>query len=134
MDTDTFLTQAFQVIQNFHQLTPHLKIIAVLTLCISAWKVSAFKPYWDKLGWFKSFVAPTCMLILAIMNGVTGPFNFHMIVNALMIGVGSVGFHELLDAVKTIPHIGPKWLLGVQLLSDLTQFVSKFFTKKKIAQ
>ena len=132
MDTGTFLTQAFQVIQDFHQLTPHLKLISILTLCISAWKVSAFRPYWDKLGWFKTFFAPACMFILSIVNGVTGPLNIHILFNAVMIGLGSVGFHEILDAVKTIPHIGPKWMIAVNVISDLTQSMTQRFTKKPI--
>lgn len=125
MDVGTFVTQAFQVFQSFHELTPKIVMIGVLTLIISAWKVSVFKPYWEKLGSFKTLCAPASMFFLAVINSVNGPLNFHIIFNALMIGFTSVGFHELLDSIKLMPHIGPRWVVMVNVISDLTHLISK---------
>lgn len=131
MDVGTFITQAFEVVKDFRTLTPHLQMIGILTLIISAWKVSAFRPYWDKIGSAKTLVAPAAMILLSVINSLNGPMNLHVILNAIMIGLGSVGFHELLDCLKKLPHIGPRWLVAVNVLSDLTQNMSRKLVYRK---
>jgi hypothetical protein len=134
MDVGTFLNQVFSVIQDFHTLAPHMQLISILTLSISLWKVSAFRPYWEKLGWFQPFFASACSFLLAILNSLGGqPLTFHTFMNAFMVGVGSVGFHEMLDALKLIPHLGPKWLLGIDAASKLTMKMTRPLVKKKVA-
>lgn len=131
MDVGSFLTEAFSVVTTFGQISTHLKIIGILTLLISFFKVSSFNPLWHKLGWAKTFLAPFLAFVLSVVSAINGPFNFHVFMNAMMIGFGSVGFHEMLDAIKTIPGLGPKWMLIInfvsQIVNDTTNFVSQLF-------
>lgn len=121
MDIGTFLTKAFSVVSDFGTLSPHLKLAAVLTISISAWKVSAFQPLWKKLGSWQVIVSPALSVILGIVNALfsTGTISLNVIMNALVVGFGSVAFHEFMDALKTIPGIAPFWQNVINFISGL---------------
>lgn len=119
------LSQAFDVMKDFGALSMHMKIAAVLTLLISLVKVSAIRPIWEKLGAGKVLVAPLLSLMLAIVQSIgEKPVTKVEIMNALLIGAGSVAMHEFLDALKEIPVIK-------QRAEPLVDLVKKLLSPKK---
>jgi hypothetical protein len=118
MDLGQFVDQLYAVLQNFGALSPLLKASAILTLLISAWKVSAFQWMWSQLGKFQSFMAPLLMTAAVIVQSLikSGSVNWSSVGTAIVIGLTSIGFHELLCALKSFPGIGPLFVKVIDVV------------------
>lgn len=108
MDTplppDQFFVQVLEAVKNFGGIPWTLQVASILTLLISSMKVTFIREYtWDKLGNFKTFLAPT-LAFLAGMFGlaVTGHFSWPAVVAYALAGAGAIPLHEAIDALKNL--------------------------------
>lgn len=116
----TVLQDFFGVIGNLKGMKWQMAVASIITVLISTLKVSAWRPLWDKLGWFKGFLAPTLSVgsIVLIAWG-TGQLSWGTLLVAITTGAGAVALHELLDAFKGIPGIGKVWVAIIEILGKL---------------
>jgi hypothetical protein len=98
-----------------------LTISGVLTLLIASLKVSALNPLWDKLGPARVLAGP----LLALGAGVAGlgangaPVTLALVLAYVSAGAGSIILHQVLDALKAVPGLGPIYLGGIEVLERL---------------
>jgi hypothetical protein len=115
----SFLEQVFAAVKDFGGLSWGLKVIAVCTLLIASMKVSVLKPLWDKLGAFKVLAAPVLALVMGVVSLSTGAVDGKITGAALMAwamaGGGAIILHQLLDAIKELPMVGPKYDAWIDL-------------------
>lgn len=117
---ESVLGQLFSTIGNLKGLKWQLALAGFVTVAVSALKVSAWRPLWDKLGWFKAFLAPILSLAVVYLTAwASGNLGGSTAWLALTTGVGSVALHELLDAVKGIPGVGKVPLMLTDLVAML---------------
>lgn len=116
----TVVAQAMDALKDFDLLAAHMKVAVVLTILISAVKLSMLRPLWDKLGGFKVLVAPALSLALALVQALGGqPLTKVAVLNALVIGAGAVALHEFLDALKGVPVVQDKFGPVIDLVKKL---------------
>lgn len=109
MGLDQFLAEVFSSVQGFGGLPWGAKIIVLITLIISSMKVSILRQYvWDRLGPAKVLIAPTLGLVAGLMS--LEHKTLPNLVAYIMAGAGAILLHQLLDAFKELPMIGPKYL------------------------
>jgi len=115
---DTFLKQIMDTILQFGGLSFLLKVSSIVTLIVSATKVTFLQKYWEKLGGFQVLVAP----ILGLVSGVLilasqGTLTWAGVASYVFAGAGAVVLHELLDAIKTLPGIGAVFIAIIDFIS-----------------
>lgn len=112
-----FLSQVLDLIKSFGGLPWAAKVGGIIMLVIGSMKVSFAKPLWDKLGAAQAFVAP----ILAMMVGALSmsPFSWAGMGAYLAAGAGAIAVHELLDALKSIPGLGPVYVAMISWLESV---------------
>jgi hypothetical protein len=113
VSTSDFMTQVLAAIKSFGGLSWVLKIAAIVTLILASMKVSILNTYvWSKLGNFKTWAAPLLGLIAGVLSLSQGTAGISLAALTAYVGAGSgaILLHELLDTVKAIPGIGPKWV------------------------
>lgn len=125
MELIALIQQLMGWVNSLHNETPlPVKIAGFVLLLISFWKTSiARKFYWDKLGAYKSLVAPVLGLIASIL--VVEPLNLASVLAGLAGGVLASGAHEVLDAVKALPVIGPKYASLIDFIKSLLKAPEK---------
>ena len=113
MSLDQFLALVLEKMKGFGGIPWTLKIAAILMILLGTLKVSFARPVWDKLGPYKALAAPVLSLLIGIISlganpnqMITGPG----VVAYLFAGAGAIVLHELIDAIKSIPGIGPTYL------------------------
>lgn len=103
------LTHLFQAIGDLKGLGFQGLLIAFVTLLVSAMKLSALRPLWDKLGAWQTATAPFLSLVLVAISTATPgiAFSWQAVAVAVTTGAGAIALHELLDALKKAPGLGP---------------------------
>ena len=136
MELGTFMSQLWATIQSLGTLSPLLQVAAVITVLISAWKTSAFQPLWTKLGKLQAYVAPVLAILFAIVTSLAsgGTLSLATVFSALVVGLTSVGFHELLEAIKSAPWIGKQWAQVITWFESLLGGTDGRPLKTKIAR
>lgn len=102
------LKAVWELIQAFPSLASQDKIIGILVLVIGLVKSSALRPLWDALGAFKVLVAPAMAVILAVVS--VKPFTVAALAHSIGDGMLAIALYQMLDAVKSMPMIGPKYV------------------------
>lgn len=123
-----FLSQVLDAVKGFGGLSWLLKISAVITVILASMKVSFMRDLvWDKLGAAKAWAAPILGLIVGILNLATagGHITLPAILAYVSAGAGAIILHELLDTLKAVPGIGPKWVEIISVISAFTGGNSK---------
>jgi hypothetical protein len=114
---EQFLVMVFENVKAFGGLSWTLKIATIVLLLIGSMKVSALRPYWDKLGSLKAFAAPVLSLVAGILSlSVGGSITLSGVTAYLFAGAGAIILHELLDAIKKAPGIGPMYIIGIEFM------------------
>lgn len=118
MDLGQFIDQVYAALQNFGTLSVLLKASVILTLLISAWKVSVFQPFWNFFGNFKAFVPPTFMVGVVVVQSLisSGKVNWNTVGVAIVVGLTSAGFHDILCDLKSLPGVGPLFIKVIDLI------------------
>lgn len=112
---EQFLGMIFEQVKAFGGLSWTMKVAAFLTILIGSMKVSALRKYWDKLGPYKAFASPVLSLALGVITlGVAGQISASGVFAYLFAGAGAIILHELLDAVKALPGVGPAYKAAIE--------------------
>jgi hypothetical protein len=115
-----FFAQVLAVASTIGGLGLFAKISAVIMLLVASLKVGVFRQaVWSKLGWAQVLVAPALGLLAGILGlGAGGAAITPALVFAYVVaGGGAVFLHELLDAIKSVPGIGPVYLAAIDTIS-----------------
>lgn len=123
LPADQFLSQVMTFIKAFGGLPWMGKVAGVTMLIVASFKVSFMQPLWSKLGKWQVF-AP---LVLALAGGVLSmsPFTLPGLMAYMFAGAGAVVLHELLDAAKAIPGLGPMYVSAINFVENLPIFGAK---------
>ena len=116
-----FLSQVLAFIQGFGGLSMVAKISTAVLLIIASMKVSFIRSFvWDKLGAYKSFIAPVLGLVFGVLA--LGDYSLPALGAYFFSGAGAIIMHEILDALKALPVIGEKY-------KSLIEFFARLFKK-----
>lgn len=86
-------------------------LAASIAVLISTMKNSLLRAWiWDKLGWWKVFVAPVLAMVAVLIF--VKPFDMKAVMLALTTGAGAIAIHQFLDALKNAPFIKP-WMTPI---------------------
>lgn len=120
-DVGPFLLAMVKAIQDLGGLSIFMKVSVILSLLISSMKVSAVRPWWDKLGAGKPWVAPGLALLAGVFGlGAGGAVvTPAMVLTYVMAGGGAIAFHELISSLKSLPGVGPKFVQAVSILESV---------------
>lgn len=111
-----------KAVGDFKSLGWQAGLSALVMILIASMKVSLLRQYvWDKLGWFKVFVAPVLSLVVVFIGlFLTGqPFTMQAFVVAMVTGAGAVALNEMLDGVKNAPGVNSVIVFVANLLKSL---------------
>jgi len=111
------LNQIVQYASNFQSLPLYAKMSGLVLIIVSIAKSSMIQPYWDKLGAAKPLVPPVLAIIVALIG--IHPITMSAVIESLMGGSLAIAAHELLDALKVVPTIGPKYTAFINLMESL---------------
>lgn len=112
------LDQLLKAIALFKMSGIYVGISAVVMLLVASMKNSILRTYvWDKLGGAKVLVAPALSLIAIALE--TGSLGLKEMLAAIMTGAGAVALHEFLDALKSMPGIGPMYVKVIDVIGLL---------------
>jgi hypothetical protein len=117
MDLMELFNQAWGLIAGFNQLDLAGKIGGIVLLVLSIVKNSALRPLWDKAGAWKVVVAPALAVLYALI--MVQPFTLKAVVASLVGGALAVASHELLDAIKNLPGIGPAFVKAIGFVQGI---------------
>lgn len=119
MPLQEFLSLVFKSVHEFGGLSWGLKVGAVIMLLISSMKVSLVRQWtWDKIpAGIKPMVAPILGAIAGLAS--LGKWDVPSIVAWAMAGAGAVLLDQILDGVKQMPGIGPKYIAVIDFISKL---------------
>ena len=107
-----------KAMQSLSGLKWQLQICLLLTLFISALKVSAWNVIWDKMGPYKALLAPILAMIgTLLMAWEKDQFSIGVLWVGFTTGAGSVALHEFFDVVKNIPGVNTPVLKVAEILS-----------------
>jgi hypothetical protein len=119
MDLGQLLTQLWALIQGFAAMDTSTKIMSIVLLLIAVWKSSILQPYWAWFGKGQILVAPALAVIVAVLS--VHPFSWAALWMSLVGGALAVATHELLDAAKNIPGLGPQYVSLIAFFASLFQ-------------
>lgn len=94
-----------KIFQDQAGISYQYKIASILFILIALFKNSALQPYWDKLGKIKPLVAPFLSLVAFLF--MVQPFTLETALAAVTTGAVAGYFAQILDALKTLPKVGP---------------------------
>ncbi len=115
-----FFQAVMDFIKNFGGMSAMLKVSGAILLIVASMKVSFLKPLYDKLGAFKSWLAPILGLIAGTVGiGFSGPVSLASIFAYVTAGAGAVFIHEILDTVKAIPGLGAIYVSAINFIEGL---------------
>lgn len=117
MDLMEIFNQLMDLIKNFNGMDVAGKIAGIVLLIIAIVKSSLLRPLWDKAGAWKIVVAPSLSLVVAFV--MIQPFEPKAIFTSLLSGALAVATHELLDAIKNIPGVGPAYVKAITFIQML---------------
>jgi hypothetical protein len=110
---------ALKAIGDWKALGWQAGIAGILTVLISTMKNSLLRGLiWDKLPTMAKLLVAPVLALLAFFLGL-GKLDGATILMAITTGAASVYIHQLLDAVKEIPGVGPKYQWLIDLLAKL---------------
>lgn len=106
-------------LQDIHNTTdPQVKLAGFVLMMIALWKSSYAKLFvWEKLGNYKILVAPLLGLISAALT--IKPLDLHTLWLGISGGFLAAGLHEVLDAIKVLPGIGPKYVSIINFIEKM---------------
>lgn len=110
-----FFAQVLQAISVMGGLPAMAKISSIIVLVIASMKVTAINNiFWQKLGGFKTFLAPVLGIIAGVimLPQVTLP----AVVAYMFAGGGAIALHELLDALKAVPGLGSVYVYIIDMI------------------
>lgn len=119
-----FIRQVREAADSFGGLTAVGKLSVIITLLVSSLKVAPVTRYlWSRLGWAQVLVAPALALAagLVALSAAGAPVTLPVLLAYLTAGAGSVFLHELLDALKGAPGLGPVF---VKVLDFVESFLA----------
>jgi len=122
VSTFEFLERVFVTVRQMGGMDRLATVSAIITLLISSLKVSLLnKAVWSKLGEGKVFVAPLLGLIGGILSAAVAgqPITLPLVVAYVMAGGGAVFLHEILDALKALPGLGPVYLKVIDIAEEI---------------
>jgi len=115
-----FLAQVFEMVNSFGGMPWTLRVAAVIMLLVASMKVSFARPLWDKLGKFKSLVAPLSGLVAGLLIlGSSGSLTLAGAIAYMFAGAGAIILHELLDSIKGLPGLGKMYIAVIEFLQGL---------------
>ncbi len=120
VDLNQFLSDVMATMQKLGGLPWSLKVASASLILVAAFKVSVLDDLlWKKLGGLQAFAAPTLALVsgLAIMLA-QGQLTLAGAGAYLISGAGAIALHELLDAMKMIPGLGPIYVSMITLIES----------------
>jgi uncharacterized membrane protein YbaN (DUF454 family) len=112
--------EVVKLFQDSKSLSYQYKIAATLFILVAIFKNSALQPQWEKLGKFKALVAPVLSLVAFLF--MVQPFTVETAIAAITTGAAAGYFSQILDALKSIPTVGP----FITFVSDI---IGKIFKK-----
>lgn len=98
-------------------------VAALLTILISTVKLSWAQVYWNKLGYFKVFVAPVLSLVAVAIAAPA--LDAKAMYVAITTGAGAVFLHQILDSVKKMPGLKKPISIVIDIVSKLLGKPSK---------
>ena len=107
MSISDVFAQIMQFVMSFKDLPSYAQVSGIVLIIVSLAKTSFVQPFWDKFGDFKILVAPGLGFIAALVS--IHPLTFSAVMASIAGGTLAIGLHELMDAFKKIPVIGPKY-------------------------
>lgn len=116
-----FLSDIFSAIRHFGGISWFSRIALITTLVVSSMKVTFLnKLIWEKFGRAKAWASPIFGLIAGLLAlGSDGHLPSIAEAMAYMsAGSGALIFHELLDTIKVIPGLGPKWIAFIEVIES----------------
>lgn len=122
LPVDQFFNQVIELVKSFGGIPWTMKIAGIIMLIIATMKVTFLRPLWDKLGWIKGFVAGILGLIAGVlMLSKENMLSFPGVVAYMFSGMGAVVLHQMLDALKQIPGIGPVYVQIIDFIMNLAK-------------
>ena len=115
---DAFFAQVLELVKEFGGMPWTLKIAAIIMLIVSSMKVSFFRPLWDKIGNFKSIVAPFLGLFAGVIS-LGKDLSFAAAIAYMFSGAGAIVLHELLDSVKNFPGLGKIYVSVIDFIEKI---------------
>lgn len=112
-----FLSQVIDAVKTFGGLSWAMKISTIVLLAIGSMKVSFIQPLWAKLGAAQAFVAPLLGLVIGALS--LSPFSWAGMLAYMGAGAGAIAIHELLDALKAFPGLGPMYVAVINWLESI---------------
>jgi len=116
-DVMALFTQGWALVTGFKDLGTAGAIGGLVLLLISLVKSSLIRPLWDKMGAWKVLVAPALAFIYTVVT--VQPLTLQAVVTSLIGGAMAVATHELLDAVKQLPGVGPVFIKAIDFVKGL---------------
>ncbi len=113
LQPEDWFVEFARVVPKLQGLQWQAQLILIITLLISALRVSKWRPFWEKLGPYQFFLAPglavaSCLLV-AVSKG-------EMTSGALWVGAttgaGAIALREVFDRVKEFPRVN-KYVLKI---------------------
>jgi len=123
MDLMALFSQGWALVAGFNQLDTAGKIGGCVLLVIALVKNSALLPLWNKVGAWKVLVAPALAVAYAVV--MVQPLTLQAVMASLVGGALAVATHELLDAVKSLPGIGPLFVKVINFVGGFLKVPAK---------
>lgn len=118
LSMNSFMSDVLTFIANFGGLPTVGKISAAVLLLIASMKVSFIRGFvWDKLGAFKALVAPLLGVFVGVLS--MQPITLPGLAAYFFAGAGAIVLHELFDAIKSMPGIGPVYVSVIEMIQKL---------------
>ena len=99
---------------GFNSVPEYAKNSVLVLVVIGLLKSSAALPLWNKLGNFKVLAAPLLSMLLSLVG--VNPFSMS---ESFISGALAIALHEMLDALKAMPGIGPKYQALIAVVERL---------------
>ena len=120
-DTD-FLLQMVNAARDLGGVKWGVAVTIIFLIIISTIKASKLRPFWDRIGSLKVLVAPILAVIVGIVTLNLDPKDHNswaVLAAWAFAGGGSIILHQLLDAIKELPFVGPKYDQIIDLFANL---------------
>lgn len=115
-----FVMQLVYAIRDMGGAGTLAQVAVIVTLLVSSMKVTVLNQLvWQRLGPFKVLAAPLFALVAGVVGlGAQGaPPSLARVVAYLSAGAGAIVLHQLLDALKAVPGLGPWYANALEVVS-----------------
>lgn len=114
-----FLSQVFSVVKSLGGMAWGLKIASIMFLVVGSMKVSLIRSFtWDKIpAALKVWLAPFLSALAGLFS--SGNFDKASLTAWALAGGGAVLLYQILEGVKLIPGIGPKYVSIINFIGVL---------------